>query len=257
MRQVGAPGDSGRGQLPGAHQPVVGHLRVVEVGVVGRRVGGEDARVEGSRDHDGHTAFGAALEQRQTGAVEQGPSSSEHHDIDIGLLDDPQRRLPLVHPDPDGPDYPLVAQRHQRGQRAGDRLVDVVIGVVHIDDVDAVELHPGEARLQTAPHPVTGVVEDTDEVVAHVEGVRHVGPRRVGVRLEEPADLGTEHVGVAGPTGEGGAEAALRQAEAVVRCRVVVAHSLLPGGRNDRVRRAVVHRAVEVAEVGATQPEGG
>ena len=40
----------------------------------------------------------------------------------------------------------------------GDRLVHVVVGVVHIDDVHPVQAEPGQAVFQAAPYPGGGIV---------------------------------------------------------------------------------------------------
>ena len=95
----------------------------------------------------------------------------------------------------------------------------MVVGVVDERDVDAVEAEPVQAGRQAPPDAVGAEVEPAHEW-AGTATAKPLGSRaRHGRRppVEEPADLGGDHVLVAGAVPQGVAEAAFGQAEAVVR----------------------------------------
>ena len=79
----------------------------------------------------------------------------------------------------------------------------------------------------------------------------------VAARDEEPPDLGGEHVLVSGAACEGGAEAALGQAESVVRRGVEVADAGVPGRLDRGVRLVVGRLAEQVAELRGAESEFG
>ena len=79
--------------------------------------------------------------------------------------------------------------------RSGQRLVEVIVGIVDVDDVDPINVQPVEAALERPPHGV----------VAEVELRRHLAVRAY---LEQAADLGGDHHSLP-PAPQGGAEADL------------------------------------------------
>ena len=84
-------------------------------------------------------------------------------------------------PTPIGAHDALVAESRERAERAGQRLVVVVVGIVDERDIDAVETEPVEALLERAQRGVVGEVEVRLER-------RRALPRRRS-RTKEPADL--------------------------------------------------------------------
>ena len=135
-------------------------------------------------------------------------------------------------PTPIARTHPSRAELLQRRVRLAQGLLAVVVGIVDERDVDLVEAEPVQAGLQAAPDAVGAEVEHAACVRGHGEAlgrsVRPYGGPATGV--EQPADLGGDHVLVARPVPQGLAEAPLGQAEAVVRRGVEGPDAAVPGG---------------------------
>ena len=220
---------------------------VVVARVVPRPGAGEQPRVVGSGAEHRDAALLGLGHQRLAGPVHQRPATGHHHHVDRALADDPEQRLDVPHPDAHRPDHALLPQFDQCGDGLGDGLVQILLGVVHEDDVHPVQAEPLEALVEAAADPVGGVVPPPHQVVGDVEqvGVTSAGPR---VRLEQPAHLGRHHELLPRPARQGCAEPPLRQAQPVVRGRVEVAEARVPGRVERRPRLLVGQRGVQVAE---------
>ena len=77
-------------------------------------------------------------------------------------------------------DHPLVAEIDEGAVRSGHRFVDVVVGIVDVDDVDPIDAQPAEAALERPPHRVVAEVEPRLDLA-------------VGTHVEQAADLGRDH----------------------------------------------------------------
>ena len=100
--------------------------------------------------------------------LEQRVAPGEHDDVEVGLADEVRQHLGLVHPRAVGGDDALRAQLLERREGPVERLPVVLVGIVHEQEVDAVEPEALEAGLERGEHAVAAVVAH-----AHVRG-RHV-----------------------------------------------------------------------------------
>jgi len=107
--------------------------------VVGERVG-KQAAVENPAEHRLHTSLRAQLQERRPRPIEQAPAPRQQHTVERQVGDEPLQHLPLVHAAADLADHALVAQLEQRGEGLVARDGLVMVGVVHVHDVDAVDL---------------------------------------------------------------------------------------------------------------------
>ncbi len=256
VRQLDAVPRADRGDPLRAGHELGGRGRVV-VGRAGHR-GGEDAGVEHAGRQHGDAPLGTQRQQLvQRRLLEQRVPPGDQHHVHVGPADELGERGDDVHAEPDPAEHALVAQLGERRQGAVERLGDVVLRVVHERDVDPVGPQPAEAGLQAAQRAVPAVVAAARERRRHVEALGVALPRAAGVVHEQPADLGGQHVVVARAAGEGGAEAAFGQAEAVVRGGVEVADAAGPRGVHDRPRVLAGHGPEEVAQLGAAEAERG
>ena len=171
--------------------------------------------------------------------LEQGVPACQEEQVGVGLPGECLERRGLVHARPDRADDALLAEFDQGGECAGQRLGHMVVRVVHVDDVQPVLPEPGQALLDRGQHAVAAVVVDRGDIGSALVERQAVGTEVVrvgrGVGAQQPADLGGQHVLVAGPPGQPGPEPHLAQAEAVLRCCVVEPDSA--GPRPHRRRR--------------------
>jgi hypothetical protein len=141
------------------------------------------------------------------------------------------------------------------------RLLAVVVGVVDERDVDPVQAQPAQARLEAAADAVGAVVESPDQVAGDVEPFVVAPDARAAAgcrgRLEQPADLGGDHVLVPRPVTQGRAEPALGPAEAVVRRGVEEPDAAVPGRVDRRPRVVVGHRGEQVPDRRAAERDLG
>jgi len=79
--------------------------------------------------------------------VEQRAAAGKQQPVEVDALDDVGGHRCVVRAEADRLHHALLAEPHQRRIRARDRLVEVVIGVVHVEQVDAVETESLEARV--------------------------------------------------------------------------------------------------------------
>jgi Bacterial extracellular solute-binding protein len=106
----------------------------------------EDAAVEHAPDDDVDAALLAQGQELFSGAVvEHRVAARNEEAVGVGLAREPCEKRRLVHADADGANGSLVPESRQRPERAGKRILVVVVGVVDEGDVDAVEPEPVEA----------------------------------------------------------------------------------------------------------------
>lgn len=107
---------------------------------------GEQAAVEGGGGDDPHAALEARRQQLGPGALlEQGVAASHQYEVEVEPVNQPGEHLVLVHPHADRPDHPLGAQLGQRRIGGGVDIGLARVGVVEVQDVDAVEPQALEA----------------------------------------------------------------------------------------------------------------
>ena len=80
--------------------------------------------------------------------VEEREATGNHHAVQIGVAKEEARRLDDVRADRHGPHGAFAAEPVERRVRAVDRLREVIVRVVDVDDVDPVETESLEARLE-------------------------------------------------------------------------------------------------------------
>lgn len=239
---------------------------VLEVGAAG-----EDAGAVGAADDHADALLLRHRQQALEGVpvVEEGVAAGEEEAVRAGLVEGQGEldRLGLVDAEAPGPDDALVAQAGQDPEGAGAGLlelgqplvaVEVLGDVVDPDDVQAVGAQALEAVLDGA----LGGLGGPD--VQHLVGVAVLEQAALlaefaGTLLQlvedDAADLGGEHVLVAGLGGEDLAEALLGETGAVEGGAVVVADALLPGGLDGGGGLLVGDRAEHVAERGGAVAE--
>ena len=225
----------------------------------------KDAAVERSSDDHGDAPLGAERQKGVAGsAVEQGPAPRKQHQVDRCNPCNRERRLAFVQPDADSADLPGCLEVEQRRQGVvhdlaeACRLVFAVrpaIGIVHQDDVDAVEPEPSEARVERAANTVPAVVE------RNLEGWNTDEPVPVVVLadgwLEQPADLAGQDIVAARLASEKPAEPALAQTVTVERGGVEVADTSLPGAVERGMCLIVGDGPAQIADRPAAEAEAG
>ena len=158
-----------------------------------------------------------------------------------------RQHLGLVHAGADGPHHALLPQLVEGGVGAVQHLAVVLVGIVHEHDVDPVEAHPLEARLERAQHALAAVVAPParrgrdGEALVVLAGAGGIG-------LEQPPDLGRDDERVARALAQDRADAALRQAQPVVRGRVEVADAGVPRALDGAAGVLVRRHPIQVAD---------
>ncbi len=211
------------------------------------------------RSHSGNSsASGFAIEQR--------PAPGDHHAVEVGLGEPPQRPVNLVEPDADRADRAGALELDERGIRAADRRGERPFGRLlaalrmRVDVVDHHDVHARDAEaqhrvLERAQHAVARVVEHRMErQAAGPEGCRVLV---LPVRPQPPSDLGREHELVARQLAQHVAEQHLGAAVAVERRDVEVADAQLPGRTHCADRFVRRDRPVEPAERPGAEAELG
>ena len=139
-----------------------------------------------------------------------------------------------------GADGALRAELGERGHGLADRLIQVVLRVVDVDELDPVEAEPVEALVDRTADALAAVIADAPES----GGLREdVGAGRFAgcAGDEQPADLRAEDVLVPGTVAQCRPEPLLGQPGAVVRSRVERAHAEIPGRVDGRARLLLGH----------------
>ncbi len=143
----------------------------------------------------------------------------------------------------------------------------MVIGIVDERDVDPVQAEAVQARLQAAQDAVGAEVEPPDVAGGHGEalgvavgradGASGVGMARRAAGLEQAADLGGDDVVIARAVPQRVAEAALGQAEAVVRRGVEGPDPAVPGRVDGGPGVVVAHLGEQVPDRRAAEGQLG
>jgi hypothetical protein len=104
----------------------------------GRRVA-QQAGVVHAGGHHADAPFGTQWQQfTQAGLVEQGVPAGEHEAVEPGiarLAHEPGQHRRLVHASADRADGPGLPEICEGTVRAGERLVEVVVGIVDVQHV--------------------------------------------------------------------------------------------------------------------------
>ncbi len=242
----------------------VGRRLIVEVRPRARV--GQHAAVH-DPDHHHRDPLGDAARQQlgECRLVQQRVPPGDHEDVHVGLVGEPGEHRGLVHPGADRAHGPLAAQPLQGRVGAAQGRLPVLVGIVDVQDVDAVEPESLQALLDRPAHAVGAVVEDDAAALgAGVVGVIagpvrlavDVGARRDRIRgADQAPDLRGQDELVARPAGEGGAHPALRRPVAVQRRDVEGADPERPGVVHERDRVGVGDRAEEPADRCAAEAE--
>src|SRR5207245_2935450 len=102
-------------------------------------------------------AFGQQLLQRDL--VEEGVAAREQETVEVALAREAGEHLSLVHAGTHGADDAFAAQAIQGAVGASERLAIVVVGVVNVQDVDAVEAKSLEALFERTHDSVVAGIE--------------------------------------------------------------------------------------------------
>jgi hypothetical protein len=140
-----------------------------------------------------------------------------------------------------------------------ERLGPVVVQIVEVGDVESVGVESSQALLDGAQDGVAAEIPlstmgcGCDEPLS----VQFSGRRALRGRYERAPHLRREQVLLARTRAKGNAEAALRQADPVVRRGVEIADAGFPGSVHRLVGILIGGLAVQVAQLRAAEPEFG
>src|SRR5262249_38915310 len=140
---------------------------------------------------------------------EQRVATGEHQDIHVRVAHEIGKHLRLVHPGTYGRDDTLPAQLLQGRVGQSQRIRQVIVGVMEINEIDTVEPEPPEALLERAQDPVTAEVPDAPMRRRHVEASIVASERR-GERFEPSPNFRRYDVLLSLPLGKRSTEPALR-----------------------------------------------
>ena len=216
-----------------------------------RTGGGEDPAVEDPGGEHPHAVLDAGVEHDLgPAAVEQRAAAGEQDAVDVHAADEPGGDLGVVRAQAHGADHAFVSEAEQGGEGLGLGLVEVVVGVVDVEQVDPIQAEPFDAVGDRPMDAVGAEVERRDDRWDRFED------RVVGwpAGYEEPSDLGRQQVLVPWARGQRRSEPRFREPVAVERCGVEEADAPLPCCVDRRSREVVVDGPIEVAERRA--PEG-
>ncbi|MGY4412927.1 hypothetical protein ACVWW4_004663 [Bradyrhizobium sp. LB7.1] len=150
-------------------------------------------------------------------------------------------------------DRAVGAQALERAERTGHGVVIVIVGIMHQQDVDAVEPKTRQALLHRSHHAVITEIEHRP-LARRALVMRVLGGSAIG-RTQQAADLGGDGVGVTRLLPQECAKASLREAKAVQRRGVEEADSERPGAGDRRFRIGIADGAEQSAERGGTEAE--
>ena len=206
---------------------------------------GEDPAAERAADHHGDVAALAEREETPGGAlVEERVAVRGEDEIGIGPLDEPFERLRRVHAEADRPHDALVAPLREQRERLLDSGLEMVVGIVHVDDVDRGELEALQALLERS---CDGVAAEVEGRAARRRADEHLVRRPLGGRLDELPHLRRDRERTALASGERLAGAALRLPVSVRRRDVEVVEARRERRVDEADAGVVVHRGEEPA----------
>ena len=246
------PGRRGRGIVEARHRSAA-------------RAGGQQAGVEGAADRDANTALVAQRQQGgQRTVVEQAVAPGQHQRVDLGLAQHVEHDGHVVDAEADGADQAFALHRVKNGQRFVDHLAAHRVGrsavrrrvaVVHEEQVHARQAQPLQAVLEAAANTAGAEVPALRER-QHVD-ITVLRARCGSIGLKQPTDLRRQEQARVRTLAQRIAEAPLRQAVAVVRCRVEAAAAAGPGGLQHRPCIALGNALEQVAQRRAAQAKAG
>ena len=217
---------------------------------------GEQPGVEDRGGEDGHAALLARRQQGvERGLVEQRVAGGEHDDVGVRLPHQRRQLGRVEHPRADRAHHALRAQLRERRVAVAERGVEVRLGVVEEERVEAVDAHAVERLLDAAADAVAREVPHAAVRRGDRKGRVVVHPAARVLRDEQPPDLGRERVGVPRLLRQERSHQALRLPEPVVRRGVEGADPGIPR-RAQRLRgRGVVQWLEQATERAAAEAE--
>ena len=163
----------------------------------------------------------ALLARRQQGVeralVEQRVAGGEHHDVGVRLAHQRRQLGRVEHPRADRAHHALRPQLRECRVAVPERGVEVRLGVVEEERVEAVDAHAVERVLDAAADAVAREVPHAAVCRGDRKGRVVVHPAARVLRDEQPPDLGRERVVVPRLLGQERSHQALRLPEPVVR----------------------------------------
>ena len=216
-----------------------GRGRVVVPGALGGP--GQDAAVEHAGGQVRDPPLGALSEHRRGGLVQQRVPAGDQHAVEVAPLEEGRRRLHRVRAQRDRVDDPLIAQVDERAVGARHRFVDVVVGIVDVDDVDPIGTQTPEAAVDRLLHGVIAEVEPGLDLT-------------VGTGVQQAADLRRDHDTVTSAA-HGGTETALGLAQPVERRRVEERHPRVECPPRRLAGRRLVIAPEDRGQGGGAQPQ--
>src|SRR5260370_24147903 len=148
---------------------------------------GQEAAVVDAAGDDRDAALDAFGQQLLEGdLVQKGVAARQQEAVEVAFTGEACKHLRLVHARAHSADRAIGAQTIERFISAPDGLVVVVVGVVDVQDVDAVEAQPREALLEGPHDSVVAEIEHRVDRGWALPGLAGLGWR---VRAQKPADL--------------------------------------------------------------------
>ena len=187
------------------------------------------------------------------GLVEQGVAARDQHAVGLRFADEAHGRRGIVDARAHGADGALRAELGECGHGLADRLIQMVLRVVDVDELDPVEAEPDEALVDRTADALAAVIADAPES----GGLREdVGAGRFAgcAGDEQPADLRAEDELRPGTVAQCRPEPLLGQPGAVVRSRVERAHAEIPGRVDGRAAPCCWAAAARTAHPAARSP---
>ena len=186
---------------------------------------------------------------------QQGVTTGEHHDVDVGLEHEPGGHRGLVHSHSYRSHHSLFPQLDECADALGRCLIPVIIRIVQVDDVEVVDAQTMQARLDAAKDRIAGEVELPTVGRRHREAA--IVESSIGIRLRHECapGFGREHEVVAGSVGEQFAQSSFRVSESVVRGGVESTRAELPGCVDCGPGLLIGRHSAEVSQLGAAQSE--
>ena len=229
---------------------------VVEHRVRGGARTAQQPRVVHRRGDDVDAAL--RRERQQVGerlVVQQRESSGAHHDVDVGAADEFGERSGVVHAGADRRHHPLLPQFDERADALGRGLLEVVVGVVQVEDVEPVQPGAPQRVLDRPQNAVAAEVPDATGIGRHLEALPIRLTGRLGARHQNSSDLGRDDVLVARALTQLFAHAPLGETDAVVRRRVEIADAGIPRAVDGLLRLLGRGDAIEVSQLGGSEAE--
>src|SRR5690606_33144208 len=145
----------------------------------------QNAAVVDAARKDAYPFFLEQLESIQRGLLQQCVAPGQQEAVEISIAGEISQHLPLVHARADSLNHALTAQLSQGGEGFVERLVIMIVGVMDVQDVDAVNFESVEAVLDALHHLVAGEVKS-----------------KAAFAIRQPPDFGCQHITVTRDSGQ-------------------------------------------------------